>query len=222
MATQKVTLGYWEIRGLVEPIRALLEHLQVPYEMKGYTTYEGWLEKKNDKSMAFPNLPYLVDGEKTITESDAILAQVCLKANHPEMIGKPEDKVEFLQLNGIISDIFSSIIGFCYSSKTQEEIKSKVEGYMATYGSFKFAGLEKALGKREWVLGYLTCLDFILAEIFERFEDMDKEIGTKITADYPNMQAHVKRFLELPNIKAYRQSDRFKARPHNGTMAAWH
>jgi glutathione S-transferase len=222
MATQKIIFAYWDVRGIGEPIRTLLEHLEVPYEYKEYTTDEQWLEKKNDKSMAFPNLPYLVDGEKSITESDAILTHICLKANHPEMRGKSEDKVEYLQLKGIIRDILSKIVGHCNESKNHDELKERVENYMASEGPFKFAGLEKIIGKREWVLGYLTCLDFVLAEAFERFGDLDREVGTKITTNYPNLQAHVKRFLELPNIKTYRQSNRFKARPHNSDSAAWY
>jgi len=69
---------------------------------------------------------------------------------------------------------------------------------MSTSGKYKFSGLNEILGKREWALGYLTCLDFILAELIERFTDMDKEIGSKVATDYPNLQAHFKRFLELP------------------------
>jgi glutathione S-transferase len=215
--TQKVTLAYWEIRGLVEPIRTLLEHLEVPYEMENYTTDGQWLAKKTDKSMTFPNLPYLADGEKYVTESDAIIAHVCIKGNNRELLGKPEDTVEYTLLRGVIRDILSGIVDSFYTTNTKEELKSTVDTFMSQSGSYKFSGLNQILENREWVLGYLTTLDFILAELVEKFGDLDKDVGTKILADYPNLQAHLKRFLELPRIKAYRSSERFRARPYHDT-----
>jgi len=33
----KVTLGYWKIRGLAEKIRLFMEYLKVPYDQKFFT-----------------------------------------------------------------------------------------------------------------------------------------------------------------------------------------
>lgn len=77
----KVTLGYWKIRGLSERIRMLLEYVGLSYDEVKYTgeTREKWfnevkpeLHKKNPAI----TLPYLLDGEKVISESDAILVYV--------------------------------------------------------------------------------------------------------------------------------------------------
>lgn len=221
MATQNYTLGYWPIRGLCEPIKLLLAYLEVPYELKEYSSEQEWHQKKFDKSIKFANLPYLIDGEKTVTESEAILAYVCVKAGKPEMVGKIEDRAEFLQLKGVFTDVLSKVGGGVYASKSQDELKEKVEKYMATAGSLKLGELEEILGKREWFLGYLTYLDFVAAEFIERYNDLDKEVGTKIFANYPNIQALGKRVLELPAVKAYRQSERFRARPHHLAGAIW-
>jgi len=35
--SDKVVLGYWNIRGLAERVRLLLEYLHVPYEEKIFT-----------------------------------------------------------------------------------------------------------------------------------------------------------------------------------------
>jgi len=70
--TDKVVLGYWNIRGLAERVRLLLEYLHVPYEEKIFTpeTRPEWFEqlkieylKKNSAA----NLPFLLDGDKLIT-----------------------------------------------------------------------------------------------------------------------------------------------------------
>lgn len=43
----KVTLGYWNIRGLGERVRLLLEYLQIPYDEKIFTpeTRPEWFDQ---------------------------------------------------------------------------------------------------------------------------------------------------------------------------------
>jgi glutathione S-transferase len=88
----KVTLGYWNIRGLAERIRLLLEYVQIPYDEKVFTpeTRPEWFEtlkpeyvKKNPAA----NLPYLLDGDKLITETGAIMVYLCHKANRTDLLG---------------------------------------------------------------------------------------------------------------------------------------
>jgi glutathione S-transferase len=61
-------LGYWNIRGLAQPIRFLLEYLRLPYEDKRYTNPEQWfrIDKLSPGFIDNPlaNLPYLKDGNK--------------------------------------------------------------------------------------------------------------------------------------------------------------
>ena len=69
-------LGYWKIRGMGEPIKLLLEYLEVPYEWKEYTpkNAQDWFE--NDKvnlGIEFPNLPYLIDGEFKTAQTQTIM-----------------------------------------------------------------------------------------------------------------------------------------------------
>lgn len=78
MATNNLIFCYWDIRGLAEPIRTLMAYLELPYEAKKITDFPQWAAEKSEARYLFPNLPYLVDGEKTITESEAIQAHVCL------------------------------------------------------------------------------------------------------------------------------------------------
>ena len=197
-----------------------MSYLELPFEVVKYYTFEEWQAFKSTAQFPFPNLPYLIDGDKTITESEAIQAYVCIKANRPDLLGKDEDRVEFIQLRGVISDFNGAIIGPCYEKSNIEDYKKSVEAAMKRYGP-KLKDLNKILEKREWLLGYLTYLDFFLAEIIERFTLMDSEIGTSVTKDCLALQAHAKRFVELPGVKAYRESDKYQARPHNGFSAAW-
>ncbi len=220
MASSTLTLTYWDIRGLCEPIRALLAYLDLSYESKKVTTYDQWKSEKESAQHNFPNLPYLVDSEKTITESEAIEAYICLKANRPDLIGKEQDRVEFIQLRGVIVDFNNGITNVCYQYKTTEDLKAAADATMKAYRR-KLDDLNKILEKREWLMGYLTYLDFNLAELVERFSQMDAEIGTAITTGHSALLAHSKRVLELPGVKEYRASDKFQARPHNDDSAGW-
>lgn len=218
-----ITLGYWAIRGLAEPIRTFLEYLQIPYKQDIYTSIEQWQQKKPTMKIKFPNLPYLLDGEKGISESEAILIYAALKANKPDLVGKDADRVEFVQLKSVINDFQSGVNPKMYSAKDNEGLKSAINEFLEGWGTGKkkTEGLNEILGEREYLLGYLTYLDFLLAELVERYEQCDQEIGTNIVSGHANLLAHYKRILALPGVKEYRSSDRFKARPHNNWMATW-
>ncbi len=90
----KLILGYWDLRGIAAPIRYLLEYLEVPYsdlyhvygEAPHYSK-DKWLSLKNQLGLDFPNLPYLIDGEFKITESQAIIRYICNK-HCPKLLGE--------------------------------------------------------------------------------------------------------------------------------------
>ena len=85
------------------------------------------IKKKASANYNFPNLSYLVDGDNTIAESEAVLVHICLKAGKKEMTGKIEDKVEFIQLKNVINDAFGLITRNCYNSKDKETLKKNIE-----------------------------------------------------------------------------------------------
>ena len=92
-------MGYWDIRGLVAPIKYLLEHVGVEYEDKRYFygdvppfSKDAWFSVKHTVGLDFPNLPYLIDGDYNLTESHAIYRYICNKYR-PDLLGKtPQDK----------------------------------------------------------------------------------------------------------------------------------
>ena len=88
---QKITLGYWKIRGLGERIRLILEYTGVPYDQVFYLAddRQKWFEvdkpehlKKNPAA----NLPYILDGDKVISESDAATIYVIYKSEKVELL----------------------------------------------------------------------------------------------------------------------------------------
>jgi len=60
----KPTLGYWDLRGIAEPIRMLLHYADVDFEDKRYVYGDApdfdksdWLNVKHKLDIPFPNLP---------------------------------------------------------------------------------------------------------------------------------------------------------------------
>ena len=70
MNEQKMTLAYWDTRGLAQSIRFLLEHLGVASEDRRYRLdglapnwdLSDWWDVKETLGLLLPNLPYLIDG----------------------------------------------------------------------------------------------------------------------------------------------------------------
>ena len=80
-----MTLAYWAIRGLAQPIRLLLEHVGADYEDKRFEQGPApdfdkscWYQVKEQVlgDYPFPNLPYLIDGTTVVTQSNAIIRHI--------------------------------------------------------------------------------------------------------------------------------------------------
>lgn len=66
----KITLGYWGVRGRAQIPRLLLAYTDAIWEDVTYTAPEQWFQKdKFNLGIPFPNLPYVIDGELKLTES---------------------------------------------------------------------------------------------------------------------------------------------------------
>lgn len=65
-------LGYWNIRGITSSIRNLLHFAEAEFEEKLYGFSEEerkeWQDDKSTIDLAFPNLPYYIDGDVKLTQ----------------------------------------------------------------------------------------------------------------------------------------------------------
>mmetsp|Transcript_24778 Transcript_24778/g.32371 ORF Transcript_24778/g.32371 Transcript_24778/m.32371 type:complete len:267 (-) Transcript_24778:287-1087(-) len=222
-SNSKLTIGYWKIRGLAQPIRFLLEYTGTPYADQQYEQGEGpkfdrscWLDVKPKMGMAFPNLPYLVDGNIRISQSNAILRYIARKHN---LLGESEENCAYVdELLDVAMDFRNDIVRLCYNPNFGTLKENFFQNTLPTW-------VEKLSGKLDsnnWFTGdKITVVDFVLYELLDQSRIMQKRICNKedLFNNYPNLAQFLDRFEELPAIKAYMKSERFMKGPINNKIA---
>ncbi len=219
-----VTLGYWAIRGLSERCRQLLEYCAIPYTQDTYEGAEGrnkWFtevkSKLQEKNPAI-TLPYLIDGDKVISESDAICVYICYKGNKPELMGRDMDeKVKMATIHGVYKDFHPIYIKLVYGTYTPENTFETALAEAIKNFQPHLKKLNGILGNGEFLAGGLTWIDFAIADFLQTLSLMSEEI----LKPFPKLTEYWKRVWALPELKGYFSSDRFKERPCNNYVAAW-
>ena len=211
-----LTLGYWNIRGLAESIRLLLHYLEIEYKEVLYDfgpapDFKGdsWFNVKYTLGLDYPNIPYLIDGDFKMTESNAILRYICEKYK-PELLGETLKERAFVNMAvGVLGDLNSAKGQLMYGGKDcpgNEQFKNTVKN--------KLSDLNNLLGKNKFLAGEkITYADFLLDEIAESINDLLEPIFD----EYPNLKKHFDTICEIPSIKKYRAER--KPKPYNGRMA---
>ncbi|XP_062570302.1 glutathione S-transferase Y1-like [Saccostrea cucullata] len=212
------SLGYWKIRGLAQPIRLLLNYVgeefdDVQYEQGDAPEYsrDAWLSVKDTLGLAFPNLPYYIDGDIKITQSNTILRYIGDKHN---LLGKSaHEKVDCDMMVENAMDFRNGVVRLCYNrdyEKLKEDYFNNVKDKLKSFESF--------LGSKPWFAGEnITICDFPMYELL----DQHKLMKPGILDDFPNLVKFTERFEALPKIKAYMASDKFMRRPVNNKVAGF-
>lgn len=231
----EITLGYWGIRGLAQPIRFLLVCADVPFsEVRLGVLQDGTLlaEDKEDEDwervrstlvMPFPNLPYLIDTSRAspvrLSQSNAILRYLARRFDY---YGDGEtDRVEIDVLQDEAYDFRNEIIETAYTLG---------EGYTAVYENFSSNTLPRYLDSFEAYLGgrenqsffvgnRLSLVDFVLYELFWQMTLM---VPISITeSSRPALFAFIKAFEKMPRIASYLQSENYIEHPINSPWASF-
>lgn len=207
MATSKIVLGYWNARSRGGAIRSLLAYCGIPFTNKTYNEDAEWFgQDKQNIGLDFPNLPYLIDGDKKLTETNAILFYIAIKAGKRELIGDTDEKFVKVQTAlGVINDLRANYYKLLFTRGDAEA--ERKEAFTNGPLKAKLDVLNKNLEGKEWLCGFFSVADF---ELFEVVEGVDKMDSTQIDK-YPNLAAHRKRFSEIPEYKAHRNSAEFIA-----------
>jgi len=211
-----VTLAYWNIRGLAQPIRLLLEYTSAEWEDKYYAaettppySKESWFKEKFTHGLDFPNLPYFVDGDLKISQSKAILRHLARKNN---LVGENEkDQVRIEMVEGEIGDFNSAWVNLCYSPNFVTAKDIFLEALPKKLESFS-----KFFGDGKWIVGdKLTYVDFLFYEVLDQILTLEPNA----LKEFKNLENFHERFESLEKISAYRSSPRFLKFPVNNPHA---
>ncbi|KAM3618010.1 uncharacterized protein V6R79_014031 [Siganus canaliculatus] len=185
-----VTLGYWDLRGIAHAIRLLLEYTGTKYDEKFYTLGDApdydrssWLNEKFKLGLDFPNLPYLIDGNRKIVQSNAILRYIARKHN---LCAETEDeKIRVDIIENQVTDFKRNFIMLCYGDF--DNLKS---GYLETLpGSLE--QFSKFLGDRKWFVGdKITFVDFLMYDVL----DMHRMFEPACLEKFKNLKDLLDRF----------------------------
>ena len=147
----------------------------------------------------FPNLPYLIDDDYQITESAAIQKYICAKWGKPELLGKNiQDNGKIESFLALFTEISGTIIGTFFNKEWEAAKGPLLEKYQD-----KLDQLNKFVGGKEWVMGYLTLADFVVAEHSYYIQTIYPEQYKTWTF----LQAIREKFQKLPETIAYYERD---------------
>jgi len=208
-----VEIGYWPIRGIINPTRLLLEHVGEQYEFKDWaTTQPGWFEQKYQLGLPFPNLPYVIDGNVKLTQSGAIIRYLARK--HGLVATTEEEQQRQDLVDGVVNDLRNGWSTLCYRSADFETDKV---AYRKDRLTPVLAEFDKWFAKNEYVVGSkLTFGDF---NVFESIDGHSK-LFPDLLDEHPNLKKHHDKIANLKGVKEYLASDR-NPKALNGHTAKW-
>jgi len=212
------TLGYWNIRGLGQSIRLLLAFTGTDFNENLYNFGEApnfnrseWLEVKNSLGFNFPNLPYYIDKNIKITESNAIARYIGRKNG---LDGKSQEEKVFVDMIENISyNLHNEFADLCYKPILEE----KHQNFLFLLKE-KLKNISKFLGNKKFIISNeVTFVDFHMYEIL----DILKIFSPETFNQFPNLIEYLINIENLPSIKSYMKSPKFIKTPIFAKNAYW-
>ncbi|CAL1278888.1 unnamed protein product [Larinioides sclopetarius] len=203
----KPILGYWDIPGLAEPIRFLLHFKNVDFEDKRYSfddrTRAEWEKDKFSLDLDFPNLPYYIEGNVRLTQSNTILRYLAGKYGLDG--NTEEEKLRVSLVEQQIADFRGSLIQLSYNEnfeKLKPDFVANVPSQLKLIADF--------LGDRKFLAGSsVTYADFMAynAIYFYRY------LIPSVLTDFQTLREYQERIQNLPELQSYLKSTAYKRWP---------
>ena len=229
----KLKIGYWAIRGLAAPLRMAaayggLKYESVEYELQakpggGWDRSE-WMEKKPAlvEKNALMNLPYIVDGDIVITQSNACLMYLGRKCG---LAGLDEaDGLAVEQCLCQLMDLRNDTTRTAYSPDALTGSPSKFELHLQKSVPVHFKKLNGFMEQRG--TAYLcadtpTVADFHLFEMIDQACRLAKFLGKPSPLDgFDKIAAVYASIREEPRLAQYFASPQY-ALPQNNKSASY-
>jgi glutathione S-transferase len=212
------TLAYWDIRGLAEPIRLLLVYTGTEFEDKRFITGDApgfdkscWFDIKYTFGLDFPNLPYYIDGDVKLTQTNAILRHISRKNGLDGKTDVEKDRVDLMENQ--VMDFRNEFVRLSYNpdfENLKEDYLNGLDGKLKAFSDF--------LGERPFFAGdHVTHPDFHMYEMLWSHNKLSAEHIQKL----PKLVEFMQRIEALPKVADYVKSDKFLKTALNNKMAAF-
>lgn len=218
-------LGYWNIRGLAQSSRFLLEYLNIPYIDELYVQAgpnapipfdkSCWFNVKQQLPLDFPNLPYLIDNDLKLTQSQCILRHIARKKPELNLLGNNvNDMAKVDMLLGEISDKKGKMVTLQYEFGLNDVGLDFIKGDDSDDLKFHLKQFENYLQNNQnhnyFVGNNITIVDFFMYEYLTQAFYYSQSIGLNYRELYPLLNNYCIQFENLPSIKNYLNSEKFK------------
>ncbi|ODN00614.1 Glutathione S-transferase class-mu 26 kDa isozyme 51 [Orchesella cincta] len=164
-----------------------------------------WFVQKYSHGLDFPNLPYYIDGDVRITQSFAILQYIARKYNlYGDTI---EEQATIDMVSQTVNDLRSAA-WVTYNDPKFHQIKDEWKKTVPG----RLGDLNKFLEGKTFVLGTkLSFVDFVVYEFMEWYRQCIPDVFEQ--PELANLNSFQLRITEIPQIKEYLNSDKFKSWP---------
>ena len=219
----KLTIIYWDICGLSQPLRLALalagagaDYVDVRIDALDASSpqyKQVWFDAKDrvGKAVPFPNLPYLLDGDVGLSQSNTCLKYIGRKYG---LMGDDDTLTDFVLDQA--TDFDGAVTGRCY-----RDIGS-LKAWILDELPWHLEQWQTLLGGKAFLAGETcTIADAKLYETLRKLIriEADERVLTSTMAKFPIVLEYVARFEAQPRIKAYMESSAYMAAPMNNPHA---
>jgi len=200
MTSQKLILVHWACRNRAGVFRNLLDYCELSWKNK-------FIDKKDPEAgMICPQIPYLLDGDKKITETLNLLNYIPRAGNKKELTG--ETKKKHKEVEAVIKEAMILRDELERLIETKGDFSAVKDDFFKGDGSqgreilHKF---DRSLKDKEWLVEDISTADFYFFELVDLIHDVE---GKRLE-NLPHLLCFRNRFVELPHVKAHRSSKHF-------------
>ena len=194
--------GYWNCKGVSEGIRYLIAYLGFEWSEYNPVDKDDWAKKREIVGGDFPNLPYIADGENRITETSAIPMYLILKSGKGDLLGKDfHDQATVRMIEFVLYDVRTFLFDILFGGSHLKDMEASLAKGGRIHTKIEY--FSKFLGDKEYLIGYLTWADFLMADLYNFSDSLARGAGFESPfGQHANLKAHMHRIISLPRVHA--------------------
>jgi len=223
MSGGEFTIGYHRIRGLAAPLRMMCYYTSTPYTSVSYgndmsDAWHGGAKLELIKKNSCMNLPYILDGEKTLTQSNTCLLYVGKKCGIDTEANFFENHLVIDQVMDLRNDLMKVVYPFG-AAKTKEEFPAVAGDHLDSSAATNFTKLE-GVCKGPYMCGAAPeSGDFHVFEMIDQHKDIAAKVGKPDPmANCPKLQALHAAFKADAKLAKYFDAECYKGYAQNNGL----